>query len=412
MVELRPDDAEARGILAQAYLSAGQTQEGVAELRKGAELARGTALEHKLLAVADKQAGNWRNVIAHLQQARELPPLDLWVYYHLAEAHHALGEDAQALAILDRGVELALRPSDEPAGPSQFRGRYRGTETHVPTSAALADLYSKRGDIYLRQKKYEAALADYNKHFDVYEACSLIPWHYMSRALAHYHLGHYEQALADLDRAIDRSIEIDPDNFRTLNWISSYPLASCPDEKFRAGMLELADKVIERTRRKAVGYAARAQLYAALKQYDKAKADFEKAVELGATDAVALNHVAWYWITSPDAEFRDPKRAVTLARKAVELDPKSWPIRNTLGVAHYRAGGWRDAVVTLEKSMELGKGGNSFDWFFLAMAHWRLGAREQARTCYDFAVVGMDKSCRNPREGEELKASGEWKPTR
>jgi tetratricopeptide (TPR) repeat protein len=67
MVELRPADPQARGILASAYLDAGQKNEGVAELRKGAELARGTALEHKLLAVVEEQAGNWRNVIAHLQ---------------------------------------------------------------------------------------------------------------------------------------------------------------------------------------------------------------------------------------------------------------------------------------------------------------------------------------------------------
>jgi cytochrome c-type biogenesis protein CcmH/NrfG len=43
MVELRPADPTARGTLGAVYLNAGQTKEGVAELRKGAELARGTA---------------------------------------------------------------------------------------------------------------------------------------------------------------------------------------------------------------------------------------------------------------------------------------------------------------------------------------------------------------------------------
>jgi hypothetical protein len=32
-----------------------------------------------------------------------------------------------------------------------------------------------------------------------------------------------------------------------------------------------------------------------------------------------------------------------------------------------------------KKSMELRKGDNSFDWFFLAMAHWQLGEKEQVR---------------------------------
>jgi tetratricopeptide (TPR) repeat protein len=77
LVELRPADAEARGILATAYLGARQTNEGVAELRKGAELARGTALEHKLLAEVERMAGNWRAVIAHLERANCRPRTSL-----------------------------------------------------------------------------------------------------------------------------------------------------------------------------------------------------------------------------------------------------------------------------------------------------------------------------------------------
>jgi tetratricopeptide (TPR) repeat protein len=151
MVELRPTDAEARGILAQAYLNAGRTfggpaltNEGLAELRKGAELARGTALEHKLLAVAEKETRNWREAVRHLQQAQQLSPLDLWVYHELAGAHLRLGEDDQALVAADRGLQLALRPDDEPAAPSQFRRRWRGITAYAPTSNGLSDLYRRR----------------------------------------------------------------------------------------------------------------------------------------------------------------------------------------------------------------------------------------------------------------------------
>ena len=40
----------------------------------------------------------------------------------------------------------------------------------------------------------------------------------------------------------------------------------------------------------------------------------------------------------------------------------------TLGVAHYRAGGWADSIAALEKSMSLRAGGDAFDLYFLAMA--------------------------------------------
>jgi tetratricopeptide (TPR) repeat protein len=190
--------------------------------------------------VAEQEAGNWREVIAHLQQVHELPP-DLWVYWLLAQAHLALGEEAQALAATDRGLELALRPSDEPAGPSQARGRWRGIEAYGQTSQALRDFYLVRADIYLRQKKYAAALADLNTYFDVSVGGSDQAWWvYKPRAVAHFHLGHYEQALADIARAI----EIRPNDPSNLFWISPDLVASCPDEKFRAGMLALADKAI------------------------------------------------------------------------------------------------------------------------------------------------------------------------
>jgi Tol biopolymer transport system component len=49
--------------------------------------------------------------------------------------------------------------------------------------------------------------------------------------------------------------------------------------------------------------------------------------------------------------------------------------------------------------MELRKGGDSFDWFFLAMAHEKLGDKEKARQWYDRATRWMDK---NQPTNEEL----------
>jgi hypothetical protein len=49
--------------------------------------------------------------------------------------------------------------------------------------------------------------------------------------------------------------------------------------------------------------------------------------------------------------------------------------------------------------MELRNGGDAIDWFFLAMAHWQLGDKPQARTWYNKAVPWMEK---NQPENEEL----------
>ena len=68
-------------------------------------------------------------------------------------------------------------------------------------------------------------------------------------------------------------------------------------------------------------------------------------------------------------------------------------------MAQYRAGEWQAAIEALEKSMELRKGGDAVDWFFLAMAHWQLGHKDEARKWYDKAVEWMDK---NQPKNEEL----------
>jgi uncharacterized protein HemY len=88
----------------------------------------------------------------------------------------------------------------------------------------------------------------------------------------------------------------------------------------------------------------------------------------------------------------DPAQCVQLARKAVDLEPNCGTYWNTLGAAYYRAGQWQDAVAALEKSMQMCSGGDSWDWFFLAMAHWQLGDADKARDWYARAAQWMDKN--------------------
>ena len=67
---------------------------------------------------------------------------------------------------------------------------------------------------------------------------------------------------------------------------------------------------------------------------------------------------------------------------------------NNLGILHYRRGDWEAAVVSLRKGAELFREheDDGDAQFALAMALWRIGDKEQARTSYDQAVLWMDKS--------------------
>src|SRR5262249_22293713 len=97
----------------------------------------------------------------------------------------------------------------------------------------------------------------------------------------------------------------------------------------------------------------------------------------------------------PDPQFRDPARAVQLAKKAVEKQPSNGAIWNTLGGACYRARDWLPALKAFRKSVELRSGGDSEDFFFLAMTIFRLGDKTEARKWYVRGVKWMDKNKEN-----------------
>ena len=65
--------------------------------------------------------------------------------------------------------------------------------------------------------------------------------------------------------------------------------------------------------------------------------------------------------------------------------------RNTLGLAYYRAGRYREAVETLQPNLkDQGDSALAYDLYFLAMSHHQLGDSAQARQFYDLAVRWSD----------------------
>jgi tetratricopeptide (TPR) repeat protein len=142
-----------------------------------------------------------------------------------------------------------------------------------------------------------------------------------------------------------------------------------------------------------------------LKQPREAHDEFARTAELCRVacrydyEADVLNTFAWFLADSPDPTARDPALAADFAERAVAKEPGCGNYWNTLGVALYRAGRWAAAVAALEKSMELKGAGNPYDWFFLAMAHRRLGHGDQARDWFGKATRALD---RIPEQPEDL----------
>ncbi len=102
--------------------------------------------------------------------------------------------------------------------------------------------------------------------------------------------------------------------------------------------------------------------------------------------AKACNGLAWAYLTAPEA-LRDVKAALALAEKAVRLNSGDANYRNTLGVAHYRAGRYREAVETLHLNLDKQHDQMlAFDLYFLAMSHHCLGDTARAQDYFAWAV--------------------------
>jgi tetratricopeptide (TPR) repeat protein len=101
---------------------------------------------------------------------------------------------------------------------------------------AFQDSYFQRGNAYLRMADYERAVADYDHYIDQSPSDATA---YNQRCWSYFKMGKYEEALPDCEK----SLELDPDDANTLD--------------------------------------SRARVYQALGRTEEATADFKRIIELG-----------------------------------------------------------------------------------------------------------------------------------
>jgi tetratricopeptide (TPR) repeat protein len=152
-------------------------------------------------------------------------------------------------------------------------------------------------------------------------------------------------------------------------------------------------------------YRDRGRVLLRLGRTQEAMADKAESLRLDPAQPEVVHDLAWLYAAGP-AEVRDPARALSFAEKAVALAPDSVAFRNTLGLAQYRSGRYRETVATLQKKQEQGRGqADAPDLFLLAMCHARLGDPKAAQECFDRAVLwseGHKESAADLRERSRI----------
>jgi WD40 repeat protein len=101
-------------------------------------------------------------------------------------------------------------------------------------------------------------------------------------------------------------------------------------------------------------------------------------------DAGALRLASWEVVRQPGALLERYAQALRYAEAACSLKPEYGDYLNTLGVAQYRCGRYREALTTLTHSDQINSAGmqhsQPFDLAFLAMTQFQLGKMAEARS--------------------------------
>jgi tetratricopeptide (TPR) repeat protein len=303
--------------------------------------------------------------VALLEKAQRLHPDNFWINDDLAIS--------LALAGGPRRQEEALR-------------YYTAAQALRPRSP---DVLMTGGYIQYRKGAWDEAIALYR------QALGLQP----NYAFAYWRIGEAldaKELKAEAGAAYREAVRLQPEigmfHFALAGHLQQKRAWDEAIVEYREGLLVMPD-----------AHSARNGLAYCLSQkgrWEEAIAEYREALRLNRANDTAQNALAWLLTTCPDPQLRDPGEAVRLARMATELAPRNGSYWNTLGIAQYRAGDWTAAITALNKSMQLRRSGDSTDYFFLAMAHWQLGEKDQAREWYDKAVQWMDK---NKPEDDELR---------
>jgi tetratricopeptide (TPR) repeat protein/serine/threonine protein kinase len=366
VIELSPKDAKTWCNRGNAYFNLGQLDKAVADYSRAIELGLKDAKTWCSRGNAYLKLGQDDKAVADFSRAIELDPKLAPAWTGRGAAYSNLGQWDKAAADHSKAIELdpklALAWGDANLNLGQYDKAVADYSRAIELDPTFAPAWGGRGSAYSNLGQWDKAVADFSKAIELDPKYTLA-WH--GRGVAYFNLGQYDKAVADFSRAI----ELDP--------------------------------------KLAPAWTNRGKAYGHLGQWDKAVADCSRAVELSPKDASVHNDLAWLRATCPDVKLRDSEQAVQLARRAVELAPEVGASWNTLGVAQYRAGDWKAAVVALEKSMALRQGGDAFDWLFLAMAQHKLGKPDEARKWYGQAVQWLEKNApalaKSPSQADELR---------
>ena len=205
-----------------------------------------------------------------------------------------------------------------------------------------AGAYQKRSFVWEKQGKFDSALKDID------EAIRLAPYDmagWNSRGILRSVQKEYDLAIRDLSLAI----RFNPNHAagyanRGAVWTAK--------KEYDKAITDL-DRALKIEPKSAYVYNQRGLAWCLKKAYGKALDDFDKAAELDAEDAQVHKNRARLLATSADAKYRDGKKAVEYANRALALEKNpDVDFHETLAAAYAEAGMFTLAILWQNRAVQ------------------------------------------------------------
>lgn len=385
------------------------------------------------LGMAQYRLGNCKEAVAAIEKSIELAKrTDSNDLLFLAMAHWHLGQREKSRECFDRAVQLIWKesnPSDElrrfrteaeqllgirsdPIADAEQRLRkfVADAEKQVATAATAesrAELASRLNEL--------AQLLSGQRQVDEAEKLCQRSIAMLEKLIADFptqtqHQGNRVAAISNLGLILGRNGRVaDGEKFLRQAVTLAEELVKDYSSDARNGQ-----KLVTATNNLASLLKQSGRMADAIAVYRRSVNCCEKLLVTFPNDAIiagaltySQNDLTWMLATCADKPLRDGPEAVRIGRQAVAREPNNAGLRNKLGVAHYAAGQWAESAAELQKSIELKQHGDGYDWFFLAMARWQLGERDQARKDYAQAVESTQKNKPNDEGLNRIRAECE-----
>ncbi|HEY7154252.1 MAG TPA: tetratricopeptide repeat protein [Gemmataceae bacterium] len=427
-IELDPKSALVYTNLGNALRGQKKLDEAVAAHRKAIELDPKDAKNYTNLGIALGDQKKLDEAVAAYREAIKLDPKHVSAYIYLgALLCDDLAEYDKAVECFRKAIELDPKDVKNYANLGiALRGQKKLDEAIAANREAIkldpnnSDAYCNIGIALADQGKLDDAVAAYRESIKLDPKNSSHAYNNLGRALRE------QKKLDEAVAAYRESIKLDPKHASAYSNLG----IALHDQKKLDEAVECFHKAIELDPKHASAYInLGALLCDDLAEYDEAVECFRKAVELAPTLVTAQHNLGVALMKqgkwpeaiaaaeralaiapeNPDAQARlacilancsdenrrDLSRAMALSTKALQRDPNNADYLEVIGSVHYRTGDWKAAIAALEKSMAVRE---SDARYFLAMAHWQLGNKDQARQCYDKAVEWTRKN--KPKDAE------------